>query len=316
MENLHVPVMLEEALEYLDVKKGGIYVDGTLGGCGHAGAIADAAGASGTLIGIDRDPLAVENAFQVFSGKPAATAFFHDNFSNLFTILEKQGISGVGGILLDLGTSLNQIHKSGRGFSFSHDEFLDMRMDLRSQDTKTAFTLVNELDEKRLQAIFKEYGEEKKARQIARCIVQERGKTPLRTTNELAQIVTRITGPPRPGSIHPATRIFMALRIAVNQELDHIQRFFDELENNLKLLAKDARVVIISFHSLEDRIVKHRIRKLEKPCTCPPEMPVCVCGKEKIARNLTPKPIRPKKAEIEANPPSRSAKLRAFEKNQ
>jgi 16S rRNA (cytosine1402-N4)-methyltransferase len=303
--------MLPEVLNYLNCKPGKIYVDCTIGGSGHARAVCDKILPDGLLIGIDQDIVAVENARKVLKPFEFNVRLFHDDFVNLPNILKRLEITAVDGILLDLGVSLFQIESSGRGFSFKKDEPLDMRM---NQEASTkAEDLINNMEGKNLRKIFQEYGEERWAGQIARKIVKERKRKSIRSSLQLARIVYDAV----PGrakfnqKIHPATRVFMALRIAVNKELEKLDLFMANVAN---LLSPKGRLCILSFHSLEDRIVKTRIRDLEKTCVCPPDFPKCVCNKKREVCSLTKKPVRPSEEEIIKNPMARSAKLRAMER--
>ena len=307
----HIPVMLPQVLHYLNCKQGKIYVDCTLGGSGHARAICEKIVPDGVLIGIDQDIDAVQNATKVLKQFDLAIHLFHDNFVHLPELLRQLRIAAVDGILLDLGISLHQLESSGRGFSFNKEEPLDMRMNIEAS-TK-AEDLINSMEEKSLRNIFQEYGEERWAGQIAKKIVEQRQRKAIRSSAMLAQIVCDAV--PKQAKlnqkIHPATRVFMALRIAVNRELEILDLF---MENVADLLNPKGRLCVLSFHSLEDRIVKHRIKALEKMCVCPPDFPKCVCTQKKIVRSLTKKVVRPTKDEIEINPMARSSKLRAFEK--
>lgn len=311
MSYRHIPVMPAEVLFYLDPQPGKIIVDGTLGGAGHAGMILKKIMPNGLLIGIDQDTDAIQNAQQVLGGFAANVRLFHGNFAELPEFLAQLHIDGVDGILLDLGISLHQISDGGRGFSFMADEPLDMRMDV-SAGVK-AEDIINGAEENNLRKIFKEYGEERWARRIAHTIAAERSRGKITTSRQLAEIVKRAV----PGKaftarrIHPATRVFMALRIAVNRELDVLAAFLD---GAAACLNPKGRLCVISFHSLEDRIVKHRIKTMEKGCICPPQLPRCVCGGTKKGKALTPKPVRPSDEEVKGNPMARSARLRAFEK--
>jgi len=307
----HIAVMLKETVDYLNCKPGKIYVDCTVGGSGHAKAICQEIAPEGLLIGIDQDNDSIRNAKKVLKPYESIVRIFHDNFVNLPVILRQLNISAVDGILLDLGISFHQIESSGRGFSFNKDEPLDMRMNAASGPT--AEDLINSVSEKDLRHIFKIYGEERRARQIARRIIQVRGQKEIRSSKQLARIVCDAI-PKRARvhqRIHPATRVFMALRIAVNKELDRLEAF---MENVVDLLNPKGRLCVLSFHSLEDRIVKHRLKTLEKGCICPPDFPKCVCNKKKAIRILTPKVMRPTKEEIAVNPRARSTRLRAIEK--
>jgi 16S rRNA (cytosine1402-N4)-methyltransferase len=307
----HIPVMLPQVLHYLNCKQGKIYVDCTLGGSGHARAICEKIVPDGVLIGIDQDIDAIQNATKVLKQYDLSIHLFHENFVHLPELLRQLRIAAVDGILLDLGISLHQLESSGRGFSFNKEEPLDMRMNIEAS-TK-AEDLINSMEEKSLRNIFQEYGEERWAGQIARKIVKQRQRKAIRSSAELAQIICDAV--PKKASfnqkIHPATRVFMALRIAVNRELERLDLF---MENVADLLNPKGRLCVLSFHSLEDRIVKHRIKALEKTCVCPPDFPKCVCTQKKIVRSLTKKVVRPTKDEIEINPMARSSKLRAFEK--
>jgi 16S rRNA (cytosine1402-N4)-methyltransferase len=307
----HIPVMLPQVLHYLNCKQGKIYVDCTLGGSGHARAICEKIVPDGVLIGIDQDIDAIQNATKVLKQFDLSIHLFHENFVHLPELLRQLRIAAVDGILLDLGISLHQLESSGRGFSFNKEEPLDMRMNMEA--TTKAEDLINSMEEKSLRNVFQEYGEERWAGQIARKIVKQRQHKPIRSSAELAQIICDAV--PKKASlnqkIHPATRVFMALRIAVNRELERLDLF---MENVADLLNPKGRLCVLSFHSLEDRIVKHRIKALEKTCVCPPDFPKCVCTQKKIVRSLTKKVVRPTKDEIEINPMARSSKLRAFEK--
>jgi len=298
----HIPVMLPQVLHYLNCKQGKIYVDCTLGGSGHARAICEKIVPDGVLIGIDQDIDAIQNATKVLKQYDLSIHLFHENFVHLPELLRQLRIAAVDGILLDLGISLHQLESSGRGFSFNKEEPLDMRMNIEAS-TK-AEDLINSMEEKSLRNIFQEYGEERWAGQIARKIVKQRQRKAIRSSAELAQIICDAV--PKKASfnqkIHPATRVFMALRIAVNRELERLDLF---MENVADLLNPKGRLCVLSFHSLEDRIVKHRIKALEKTCVCPPDFPKCVCTQKKIARSLTKKVVRPTKDEIEINPMAR-----------
>ena len=311
MSYRHIPAMLNEVVFYLNCRPGNVYVDCTLGGSGHAKAICEKIIPKGMIIGIDQDIDAINHARNVLYAYPLTIHLFHGNFTRLPEFLEQIHISVVDRILLDLGLSLHQLENSGRGFSFRKDEPLDMRMDVRQP--QTAESLINRLNVKELQIIFKDYGEERWAKQIARAIVSERQKKPIRTSDKLAQIIMNSI-PARTSfkqKIHPATRVFMALRIAVNQELEKLKLFMDDV---IRLLNPGGRLCVLAFHSLEDRIVKQRIKVLEKGCTCPPNFPKCVCGQKPQVRSLTKKVVRPTKEEIAANPMARSTRLRAVVK--
>jgi len=307
----HIPVMQSEVIYYLNCKPGKIYVDCTLGGSGHARAICEKIIPNGVLLGIDQDKDAIKNAKKVLKLDELNIRLFHDNFTNLPAILSRLNIGSVDGILLDLGISLYHLEYSGRGFSFKRDEPLDMRMNIES--SLKAEDLVNNLEEESLRKIFKEYGEERWARQIAKKIVEKRRFKVIRSSKQLAEIVGSAV-PPKASyakRIHPATRVFMALRIAVNRELERLELF---MENAADLLNSEGRLCVLSFHSLEDRIVKHKIKLLEKECICPPDLPKCICGKKRVVRSLIKKARRPTEEEIAINPMARSAKLRVAEK--
>ena len=303
--------MLNEVVNYLNCRPGNVYVDGTLGGCGHARAICEKIFPGGRFIGIDQDIDAISNAERVLKDYTSNIHLFHGNFISLPEFLTQLEIDRVDGILLDLGLSLHHIENSGRGFSFRKDEPLDMRMDIQSP--QTAENLINNLSQSELQKLFKEYGEERRAKQITRKIIKIRRQKKIQTSRQLAQII--VDSIPAQAAfkqkIHPATRVFMALRIAVNRELERLETF---LEYAVDLLNPGGRLCVLAFHSLEDRIVKQRLKTLEKGCTCPPQLPQCVCGQEPQLRILTKKVVRPTAEEIAANPKARSTRLRAAEK--
>jgi 16S rRNA (cytosine1402-N4)-methyltransferase len=307
----HSTAMLMEAVDCLNCRPGKTYVDGTLGGAGHARAICGRIFPGGRFIGIDQDEAAISNAALVLKPFGTNIHLFRDNFVNLPTILLSLGISAVDGILLDLGISLYHLQQSGRGFSFNRDEPLDMRMDTRLP--RSAGDLVNDLPEGELERIFKTYGEERWARRIAGRIVSRRSRRKIGSSRELADLIVEAVpaGIAARQRIHPATRVFMALRIAVNRELDVLSGF---LENVLQLMSPGARLCILSFHSLEDRMVKQHMKQWERGCTCPPGLPLCVCGKKPLVRRVTSKPLRPGSEEIDLNPMARSTRLRAVEK--
>jgi 16S rRNA (cytosine1402-N4)-methyltransferase len=311
MQTYHIPVMTKQILYYLDCKPGKIFADCTLGGSGHARAICEKILPDGLLIGIDQDKDAIENAKNVLKPHLPHVRLIKGNFVRLPEFLSELNISKLDGILLDLGVSLHQIESSGRGFSFRKDEPLDMRMDTESEIT--AEYLINESDEKNLEKIFKDYGEERWAGRIARNIAKARRTARISTSARLSEIVC--SSIPRKEQsrqkIHPATRIFMALRIAVNGELEKISLFMESVPG---LLNPGGRICILTFHSLEDRIVKQKIREFGKGCVCPPAFPVCVCNKTTILHALNKKALRPEQDEILLNPMARSAKLRAAER--
>ncbi|MCK4618574.1 MAG: 16S rRNA (cytosine(1402)-N(4))-methyltransferase RsmH [Desulfobacterales bacterium] len=311
MSYKHIPVMLSEVVHYLNCKPGKIYADCTLGGSGHAGAILEKIIPDGILIGIDQDIDAIKNARKILKPYKFNIHLFHDNFINLPKILSQLNITAVDGILLDLGISFHHLDSSGRGFSFRKDEPLDMRMNIES-DT-TAEELINTMDEKSLAEIFFKYGEERYSRKIAKKIVNVRKKEKIKSSRQLSEIVCRAVSGKASSKrrIHPATRVFMAVRIAVNKELDMLNSF---METSVDLLKPEGRFCILSFHSLEDRIVKKKIKLLEGKCICPPALPRCVCNKTRIIRSLSKKVLRPTEEEVAANPMARSAKLRVVEK--
>ncbi|MBU4035995.1 MAG: 16S rRNA (cytosine(1402)-N(4))-methyltransferase RsmH [Proteobacteria bacterium] len=310
MQPYHIPVMTKEIIHYLDCKPGKIYADCTLGGSGHAKAICEKIMPNGILIGIDQDKDAIENAKSALNPYLSNIHLFHGNFVRLSEFLSECNISKVDGILLDLGLSLHQINSSKRGFSFNNIEPLDMRMDTDSNIK--AENLINKLDETDLEKLLRNYGEEPWARNIARNIVKARKDCEIKTSAQLVQIISdsipkKVQYKQR---IHPATRVFMALRIAVNNELEMLSLFMDNVAG---LLNPKGRLCVLTFHSLEDRIVKQKIKEMEKECICPPNFPKCVCNKTKLLRALNKKVIVPDKEEININPMSRSAKLRAAE---
>ena len=303
--------MLNEVVNYLNCRPGNVYVDGTLGGCGHARAICERIIPGGSFIGIDQDIDAISNAETVLKNYSSFIHLFHGNFGLLPEFLKQLEIASVDGILLDLGLSLHQLENSGRGFSFRKDEPLDMRMDIQSP--QTAEDLINKLKQEDLRILFKNYGEERWAKKIARNIAIIRRQKKIRTSKQLAQIIIDSV-PVQAASkqkIHPATRVFMALRIAVNQELERLTSFMGQI---VDFLNPGGRLCVLSFHSLEDRIVKHQLKALEKGCSCPPQLPQCVCGQNPQISILTKKVVRPSTAEVIANPMARSTRLRAAEK--
>lgn len=306
---IHVPVLLKESLELLNVLPGGVYVDGTVGLGGHSRKILEALEGTGLLIGLDRDGEALEIARQGL-GEQRNLKLFRENFRNIPLLLERLEIEQINGCLLDLGVSSLQLDTPDRGFSFRGDGPLDMRMDRESRTT--AADIVNRFSPQRLAEIFKELGEERQARKIANAIAEERRRKPFRTTRELADLVSEVKGPrARRRRIHPATQVFQALRIEVNQELEGLDSLLHEVVDRL---VPGGRLVTIAFHSLEDRIVKRRFRLEEGRCICfrPPE--ICTCPRQKRVEILTPRPLRPSPLEAQQNPRSSSAKLRALEK--
>jgi 16S rRNA (cytosine1402-N4)-methyltransferase len=297
---LHTPVLLDEVLEGLEITPGGRYIDCTVGTGGHARAILERSDPDGELLGIDLDLAAIMVAERQLSSFGKRVTLVHDSFAQLSAIASAEGFMPADGILLDLGLSSLQLESAERGFSFQKDGPLDMRMD-RDGDI-TAAHLVNELDGAELAEIIAKHGEEVKARAIARAIVRSR---PLGTTLELANVVARAVG--RSRRLHPATRTFQALRIAVNEELEALSTVLPPIP---AILAKGGRMAIISFHSLEDRLVKDFMVRESRDCLCPPEIVVCTCGHKRTLQILTKKPVRPSANEVAQNPRSRSAKLR------
>ncbi len=307
----HTSVMPQEVHEHQNLKPGNISVDCTLGGAGHALATIKAILPGGTLIGIDQDLDAIKHAKKILHPFEKNAVLFHSNFSELPKILNSNGIKGVNSILLDLGFSLNQLKNGKRGFSFNKNEPLDMRMDIRND--LTAFEIINSFPESELVNIFFKFGEEKFSRRIAKRIVESRRHAPIHTSLELAQMITE-TIPAKnrfKSRIHPATRIFQALRIAVNRELERLEKFMKTVPS---LLLKGGRLCVISFHSLEDRIVKQALRKFENGCTCPRELPICSCGFVPQMESVFRKPLVPTKEETALNPMARSAKLRVAQR--
>ncbi|KYP81856.1 16S rRNA (cytosine(1402)-N(4))-methyltransferase RsmH [Ferroacidibacillus organovorans] len=307
---VHRTVLCEEAVTLLAVHPGGLYVDGTLGGGGHARAILDASNPTGRLIGFDRDQTALQYAAQWAQAYPNRVTLVHDNFSNLDDHLTQLGIERVAGILCDLGVSSVQLDRRERGFSYQSDAPLDMRMDQTRGETAEEWIATRSLQE--LMHIFFTYGEERFSRRIAERIVTTRQQTPIRTTGQLAEIIkeaipasTRRTGP------HPAKRVFQALRIAINDELGSLERL---IPMALARLSEGGRLALISFHSLEDRIIKQQFLEAAKGCVCPPQFPQCVCGRVAQFRVITKKGIVPSEREQEENPRSRSARLRIIER--
>lgn len=305
----HVPVLYNEVMDALDIKADGIYVDGTLGGGGHSSGICERLSEKGTLIGVDRDTAALEAAGERLKDYACQRVYLHANYSDVEAIKEAAG-GKVDGILLDLGVSSFQLDTAERGFSYMHDAPMDMRMN--EDDAFTAYQVVNEYSEQELARIIKEYGEEKWASRIAKFIVSERKLKPVETTGELVEIIKKaIPAAARREGPHPAKRTFQAIRIEVNAELEHLKRALDTLPD---ILAPGGRLAIITFHSLEDRMVKVAFDKRLNPCTCPKEFPVCVCGKVADVKKITRKPLVAGEKELDVNPRSRSAKLRVIEK--
>ena len=309
MEFRHISVLRNECIEGLKIRPDGIYVDGTLGGAGHAAEVLKRLGPDGRLIGIDQDEVAVANG-QEKLGRFSNVTIVRDNFRNFAAIMETLGIQTVDGVLLDLGVSSKQLDDGERGFSYMQDAPLDMRMDRRNP--RTAAEIVNQYSQEELRRIIQDYGEERWSARIASFIVQEREKEPIRTTGDLVRIIKEaVPKGARQDGPHPAKRTFQALRIEVNQELSILEGAIRDMAERL---SPGGRICILTFHSLEDRIVKQTFRSLENPCTCPKEFPVCVCGKKQVLRVITRKPILPGAEEVKENPRSRSAKLRIAER--
>lgn len=305
----HVPVLLNETIENLNIKENGIYVDGTLGGAGHSFEIAKRLDNSGKLIGIDKDVEALEKAKDKLS-KFNNIEFVQDNHDNLRKILENLNIKGVDGILLDLGISSYQIDNGQRGFSYMKDAQLDMRMDL--SQTKTAKTIVNTYTEQMLANVIYKYGEERFSRQIAKKIVEARKIRPINTTFELVEIIKAvIPNYAKSKEGHPAKKTFQAIRIETNNEIEPLYQLVIDAINSLN---NGGRLCIITFHSLEDRAVKMAYQDAVGKCTCPPDLPYCVCGKKELGKIITKKPIIPTDKEMKNNSRSKSAKLRVFER--
>ena len=303
----HRPVLLNETIEALRIRPGGTYVDGTIGGGGHAGAILKAAGPAGRLIGIDRDEEALAASEAHLKAYRDRITLVHDTYDHIDAVLEREKIAEVDGILLDLGVSSHQLDAADRGFTYRQDAPLDMRMD-RTQ-VLTARDIVNEYEEAELYRIIRDYGEERFAKNIAKHIVQARQGKPIETTGELTRIIRQsIPMKVQKTGGHPAKRTFQAIRIECNRELEILS---DAIDRMIPLLSEGGVLAVISFHSLEDRIVKSKFRENENPCTCPPEFPVCVCGKVSKGK-ASRKPVLPTEAEQAANSRSKSAKLRYF----
>ncbi len=310
MAPYHEPVMLREVLESLDLKPGGIYVDGTVGGGGHTQAILAATAPGGIVIGIDRDDEALSESARLLQPFGARKILVRGNYAELKEILDRLGVERIDGIVLDLGVSSHQLETAGRGFSFTKPAPLDMRMDREAP--RTARDLVNRADPRELERILRLYGEEPQARLIVRAIVKARQAAPIETTDELAGLIaSALPAPMSHGRIHSATRTFQALRMAVNDELANLDR---GIASGIDCLKEGGRFTVISFHSLEDRMVKDLFRDASRGCHCPPDLPVCACGGKPRLRIITRKPVRPGEEEIAHNPRSRSAKLRTAER--
>ena len=310
MEFKHKSVLLNECIENLRIRPDGIYVDGTLGGGGHSYEICRRLSEKGRLIGIDQDAAAIEAAGERLGEFAGKVTIVRSNYCNMRAELAKLGITSVDGVILDLGVSSYQLDEADRGFTYREDAPLDMRMDQRQ--TLTAKDVLNEYSEMELYRIIRDYGEDKFAKNIAKHIVSARDEHVIETTGELIHIIkAAIPAKVRAVGGHPAKRTFQAIRIEVNHELDVLR---DSLDDMIDLLDDGGRICIITFHSLEDRIVKTIYKKNENPCVCPPEFPVCVCGKKPKGRVVTRKPIVPGDVELEENPRAKSAKLRVFER--
>ena len=309
MEFKHKSVLLNETIDGLNIKPDGIYVDGTLGGGGHAYEVCRRLGEKGSIVGIDQDAAAIEAASARLKDFGEKVTIVRSNYCDMKSKLHELGIDKVDGIVLDLGVSSYQLDTAERGFSYREDAPLDMRMDTRQK--MTARDIVNDYTEADLYRVIRDYGEDKFAKNIAKHIVQARAVKPVETTAELSEII-RASIPMKfqKKSGHPAKRTFQAIRIELNRELDVLR---DSLDDMIDLLNPGGRLCIITFHSLEDRIVKSAFRKNENPCTCPPDFPVCVCGKKSKGSIITKKPILPSEEELEYNSRSKSAKLRIFE---
>lgn len=306
----HIPILRETVVALLAPQRGGIFIDGTLGGGGHAEAVLERLPQGGRLYGIDRDGAAIEAASRRLAPYGEAFTAIHGNFFDMKRLLARYGVMEVDGILLDLGVSSHQLDTPQRGFSYREDAPLDMRMDPSAP--LSAYDVVNGYPAETLARILKEYGEERYASRIANAIVQRRAEAPLNSTIELAELVKRaLPAPARREAQHPARRTFQALRIEVNGELAGLAEALTDAHD---LLRPGGVLAVITFHSLEDRIVKQLFRTFEHPCTCDPHAPVCTCGKKPTVRALTKKPIMADETELEANPRAHSAKLRAIEK--
>ena len=310
MEFEHKSVLLDETINGLNIRPDGIYVDGTLGGGGHAYEVCTRLGTKGSIIGIDQDAAAIEAADARLKDFGEKVTIVRSNYCDMKSRLHELGIDKVDGIILDLGVSSYQLDTAERGFSYREDAPLDMRMDTRQK--MTARDIVNDYSEMDLYRVIRDYGEDKFAKNIAKHIVAQRGKDPIETTGQLTEIIRgAIPMKYQKKSGHPAKRTFQAIRIELNRELEVLR---DTLDDMIELLNPGGRLCIITFHSLEDRIVKSAFKKNENPCTCPPDFPVCVCGNVSKGSIVTRKPILPSEDEMEANSRSKSAKLRIFER--
>ena len=303
----HKPVLFDEVIENIVTNKEGVYLDCTLGGAGHTQGILENTSEKGVVIAIDQDDDAIEFAGKKLENYKERIKIFKDNFKNLDTVLYMAGYEKVSGILMDIGVSSYQLDDPERGFSYKYEAKLDMRMDKSAKIS--AYEVINEFSEQEIADILYKYGEEPKSRRIARKITEARKEKKIETTTELADIVIRAIG--KSMKRHPAKRTFQAVRMYVNQELEVLE---EALEKAVELLEDRGRLLVITFHSLEDRIVKNKFREFEKPCKCPPNIPICVCGKESLGKVITKKPIVAGELELNDNSRAHSAKLRVFER--
>lgn len=312
MEFAHISVLLNETIDALNVKPNGSYLDGTLGGAGHSSEIAKKLAGDGHLYGVDQDGDAIKAATKRLEPYMDRVTIIRNNYCNAVEELKQRGVTGVDGILLDLGVSSYQLDTAERGFSYKVDTPLDMRMDTRQ--ALSAREIVNDYDEMELFRVIRDYGEDKFAKNIAKHIVRARNEKPIETTFQLNEIIkAAIPAKMRAEGGHPSKRTFQAIRIECNKELEVLE---NSLDNMIDFLNPGGRLAIITFQSLEDRIVKNSFRKAQNPCTCPPEFPMCVCGKKSRGTVVTRKPILPSEEELASNARSKSAKLRVFEKEQ
>ena len=303
----HKPVLFDEVIENIVTNKEGVYLDCTLGGAGHTQGILENTSEKGVVIAIDQDDDAIEFAEKKLENYKERIKIFKDNFKNLDTVLYMAGYEKVSGILMDIGVSSYQLDDPERGFSYKYEAKLDMRMNKNAKIS--AYEVINEFSEQEIADILYKYGEEPKSRRIARKITEARKEKKIETTTELADIVIRAIG--KSMKRHPAKRTFQAVRMYVNQELEVLE---EALEKAVELLEDRGRLLVITFHSLEDRIVKNKFREFEKPCKCPPNIPICVCGKESLGKVITKKPIVAGELELKGNSRAHSAKLRVFER--
>ena len=303
----HKPVLFDEVIENIVTNKEGVYLDCTLGGAGHTQGILENTSEKAVVIAIDQDDDAIEFAGKKLESYKERIKIFKDNFKNLDTVLYMAGYEKVSGILMDIGVSSYQLDDPERGFSYKYEAKLDMRMNKNAKIS--AYEVINEFSEQEIADILYKYGEEPKSRRIARKITEARKEKKIETTTELADIVIRAIG--KSMKRHPAKRTFQAVRMYVNQELEVLE---EALEKAVELLEDRGRLLVITFHSLEDRIVKNKFREFEKPCKCPPNIPICVCGKESLGKVITKKPIVAGELELKDNSRAHSAKLRVFER--